>query len=133
LLTVQAIAQTFRSDIRPILLDVFQAFGAWRLAENYTPASGNIAENRPQAVLFLVIYQDEEINRVVIERISCPHGNYPITCPAILQVQTADEKADLAVASRDGRLAESGLASRRLPCVAPSLEGSQQEKVGYPM
>ena len=46
-----------------------QAGGAVRFTENDPPASGNIGERRPQAVLLLVVNQDEKAAIVVVERI----------------------------------------------------------------
>jgi hypothetical protein len=66
---LEFVAQTPRSYIRPVLLDVVQTLAAGRFAINHPPAGWNIGKGWPQAVLFLVVDQDEESAIVVIERI----------------------------------------------------------------
>jgi hypothetical protein len=55
---------------------------------NHSPAGRNIAESRPQAVLFLVIDQYKEIDAVVIKRIGGPHAPKQITNQRFSQVKS---------------------------------------------
>src|SRR5882757_928792 len=53
--------------VRPVLLDEGQAVGTGALTEHHPPARGYVGERRPQTVLVLVVHQDEERPRLVIE------------------------------------------------------------------
>ena len=48
---------------------------AVRFAVNYSPAGWNVGEDRPQAVLLLVVDQDEKAAIVVVERIGAPKAS----------------------------------------------------------
>jgi hypothetical protein len=65
----QPVAQTLGPYIGPVLFDIFQTRSALGFAVNHPPASGNIGEGRPQAVLLLVIDQDKKAATVVVEGI----------------------------------------------------------------
>src|ERR1700751_4870135 len=73
----QPLAQTLRPYIGPILFDVFQTRSAVRFAVNHLPAGWNVGEGRPQAVLFLVVYQDEKTAIVVVKRIDAHRFSRP--------------------------------------------------------
>src|SRR6202022_4704220 len=65
----QPLAQTLRPDIGPVLFDVVQTRSAVRFAVDHPPAGWNVGKGRPQAVLLLVVDQDEKAAIVVVERI----------------------------------------------------------------
>jgi hypothetical protein len=50
-----------------MLFDVLQARCTVGFTVNHSPASWNIGEGRPQAVLLLVVHQDEKAAVVVVE------------------------------------------------------------------
>jgi hypothetical protein len=58
-----------------VLFDVVQTCGAVRFAVNHSPAGWNVGEDRPQAVLLLVVDQDEKAAIVVVERIGAPKAS----------------------------------------------------------
>jgi len=64
----QPLSQTLRPYIGPVLFDEVQTRTAVRFAVNHPPAGWNIGEGRPQAVLLLVVDQDEKAG-IVVERI----------------------------------------------------------------
>ena len=75
------LAQTLRPYIAPVLFDVVQTRSAVRFAVNHPPAGWNIGEGRPQAVLLLVVDQDEKVPS------SSSNGLLPIgSPPAALRV-----------------------------------------------
>src|SRR6476660_3481915 len=61
----QPLSQTLRPYIGPVLFDEVQTRTAVRFAVNHPPAGWNIGEGRPQAVLLLVVDQDEKAGIVV--------------------------------------------------------------------
>jgi hypothetical protein len=60
-----------------MLLDVLKACGAVRLAVDHPPSGWNIREGRPQAVLLLVVDQDEKTAVVVVEWIDTHQFSRP--------------------------------------------------------
>src|SRR6476469_9051533 len=64
----QPVTQALRPYVGPVLFDVVQTGSAVGFAVNHPPAVWNIGEGRPQAVLLLVIDQDEKAG-IVVERI----------------------------------------------------------------
>src|ERR1700722_13024574 len=74
----QPLAQSLRPYIRPVLFDVVQTVSAVRFAVHHPPAGRNIGEGRPQAVLLLVVDQDEKAAIVVVEGIDAHRSSSPI-------------------------------------------------------
>src|ERR1700744_5491948 len=84
--------QALRPDVGPVLLDVVEALRTGGLAENDAPAGRNVGEDRPQAVLVLVVDEHDKGAVVVIEgvdahRVSLLSGiwNYPWSIPTLGQ------------------------------------------------
>src|SRR6185369_3541128 len=73
----QPLAQTLWPYIGPVLFDVVQTRSAVRFAVNHPPAGWNVGEDRPQAVLLLVVDQDEKAAIVVVERIDAHRFSRP--------------------------------------------------------
>jgi hypothetical protein len=78
---LQPLAQTLRPYIGPVLFDVLETRSAVRFAVNHLPTGWNVGEGGPQAVLFLVIDQDEKTAIVVVKwidahRFSRPSGSH---------------------------------------------------------
>jgi len=65
----QPLAQTLRPYVSPVLFDVVHTRCAIPFAIHHPPAGWNIGEGGPQAVLLLVVYQDEKTAVTVVERI----------------------------------------------------------------
>jgi hypothetical protein len=65
--------RSFRPYVGPVLFDLGQTRGGVRLAVNRPPVGWNVGEGRPQAVLLLVVEQDEKA-AVVVERITPSSG-----------------------------------------------------------
>ncbi len=65
----QPVAQTLWPNIGPVLFDVVQARSARRFAVNHPPTCWNVGERWPQAVLLLVVDQNEEAALFVVEGI----------------------------------------------------------------
>jgi hypothetical protein len=61
------LAQAFWPDIRPVLLYVVKAGGAVCCTENHPPSGRHLDKGRPQAVLLLVVDQNEKAAIVVIK------------------------------------------------------------------
>jgi hypothetical protein len=61
----------------PVLFDVVQTRRAFGFATNHWPAGWNIGEGRPQAVLLLVVDQEEKAPIVVVERIDAHQLSRP--------------------------------------------------------
>lgn len=57
----QPVAQTLRPDIGPVLFDVVETCRTVRIAVDRLPPGWNLSEGRPQAVLLLVVDQDEKV------------------------------------------------------------------------
>src|ERR1700722_14822693 len=74
----QPLAQSLRPYIGPVLFDVVQTGSAVRFAVHHPPAGWNIGEGRPQAVLLLVVDQDEKAAIVVVEGIDAHRSSSPI-------------------------------------------------------
>src|SRR5277367_1540642 len=75
----QPLAQTLRPYIGPVLFDVVQTRSALRFAVDHPPAGWYIGERGPQAVLLLVVDQDEKTGIIVVERISAHRVSRPCT------------------------------------------------------
>src|SRR5262249_48315836 len=75
----QPFAETLRPYIGPVLLDVVQTSSAVRLAVYHPPPRGNIGERRPEAVLLLVVDQNEKTAIFVVERIDAHQFSRPST------------------------------------------------------
>ena len=75
----QPVAKALRPYIGPVLFDVVQTRCAVRLAVNSPPASWNIGEGRPQAVLLLVVDQDQKGALVIVERIGAHRFSRPFS------------------------------------------------------
>src|ERR1700740_2149906 len=73
----QPLAQTPRPNIGPVLFDVVQTRSPVGFAVNPPPAGWNIGEDRPQAVLLLVVDQDEKAAIVVVKRIDAHQFSRP--------------------------------------------------------
>ena len=65
----QPVTQTFRPDIRPVLVDVAQTGSAVGLTVDNPPAGWDVGESRPETVLILVVDQHEEAAVFVVKRI----------------------------------------------------------------
>lgn len=65
----EPLTQALRPYIGPVVFDEGQTGGAVRGPVNRAPTCWDIGEGRPQAVLFLVIHQNEEAAIVIIKRI----------------------------------------------------------------
>ena len=65
----QPLTQTLWPYIGPVLFDVVETRRAVRFALNHPPAGGNIGESRPQAVLVLVIDQEEKAAIIIAKRV----------------------------------------------------------------
>ena len=66
-----------RPYVRPVLFDIVQALAAGRFAIDHPPAGWNIGKGRPQAVLLLVVDQDEECAILVIEWVGAQRFSWP--------------------------------------------------------
>jgi hypothetical protein len=65
--------RSFRPYVGQVLFDLGQTRGGVRFAVNRPPVGWNVGEGRPQAVLLLVVEQDEKA-AVVVERITPSSG-----------------------------------------------------------
>src|ERR1700687_1352644 len=74
----QPLAQALRPNIGPVLFDVVQTRSAVRFAVDHPPAGWNVGKGRPQAVLLLVVDQDEKAAIVVVEGIDAHRSSSPI-------------------------------------------------------
>src|SRR5258708_30787276 len=78
LVSCQSVAQALRPYISPVLFDVVQTRRAIPFAVHRSPAGWNIRERRPQAVLLLVVDQDEKAAVAVVERVDAHRFSRPL-------------------------------------------------------
>src|SRR5262249_25208366 len=65
----KSFAQALRPDVGPVLSAAARPRARCRPAVSHPPSRRDVGEGRPEAVLLLVVDQDEEVAVVVVERI----------------------------------------------------------------
>jgi hypothetical protein len=72
----QLLTQSLGPYIGPIPFNIVQGLGMRGLTVNYPPTRGNISEGGPQAVLLLIVNQNEEASAFIIKRVGLHQITY---------------------------------------------------------